>query len=367
MSIFNLPDNKLELIKRLNDILRDASDKDVEAIGGALEFYAVKPIGDDRLGDDYVKIQKVGQNKQVEQDEDGQDEDEPANMESTYCKWCDIKVEIDPYDFHHLFCKPRAKYHMCENCNEHVVLDGDKCKFCMKFLKEKLREEFGASDEDDEDEDEDDYEDDEDDDEDEDDEDEETFQKQQAEQSKQSQQAELKATIPVNEMSSSKHSNVASPRQTKISVCSDCGLVGSFPDKNCADCACAQFDSSLERKQTEPTKPAELQITTKSEIKQKEEPTILTDNGQSFNDLINQSLKASRAINHIENTVRLALVNAANDITKHPIFVKIQLDHAYTNEMISWVLENMFAPTDYSYIRLSVEGHQCQFRIFGRQ
>lgn len=297
MSILDLPTNKLELIKRLNDILRNSSDEDVKAISGALDFYAVKPISDaSKPTTDEVKT-------------------------SGCCAFCDGDERLDPdYDD---FVKIRKA---AQDEDDDVQIDYAK--------------------------------------------DEETFQKQQAEQDPISKvemlgikDSEPEATIPVTEMSSPRQIEdvkqaSATTEPSKLSVCSDCGLVDSFPDKNCADCSCARFDASLEHKHdncdgdqpTESTKPTE--------------PVTFVDCGQPLDKLIDVAFDYAKQ--NIQNKIRKALTEqvAAGG---HPRKIDITFDKQWDLGDMRNIVADVFQSSKYT-VNVNCDGYKnAQFSISFKQ
>lgn len=262
MSILDLPTNKLELIKRLNDILRNSSDEDVKAISGALDFYAVKPIGqinkpatdevessgccafcdnDERLDDDYEKIQKAAQ------DEDDDVQDDHAKQQA----------EQDPIS-----------------------------KVEMLGIKD----------------------------------------------------SEPEATIPVTEMSSPRQTEdvkqaSATTEPSKLSVCPDCGLVDSFPDKNCADCSYARLDASLEHKHDN------------CDGDQPTEPVTFADHGQPFDRLIDVAFNYAKQ--NIQNKIRKALVEQVT-AGGHPSKIVIRFDDGWYLTKMRSIVADVFQSSKYS-------------------
>lgn len=349
MSILDLPTNKLELIKRLNDILRNSSDEDVKAISGALDFYAVKPIaneakttvdevkhvehaktdkccafcdGDERLDpdyDDFVKIRKAAQ------DEDDDVQIDYAKDEETFQKQQAEAAAITQQN----------KAQWCQTCDSNFAKQDGLCEECYQADQADKQDPVGEV---------------------------EMLGIEDSEPEaiiSETNATDVKQTLFVLEP---KPVEPAKPVvSSKISVCPDCGLVDSFPDKNFADGASElvkDMTSFLERKhnncyEDESTKTA-----------QPTESVMFVDCGQPLDKLIDVAFDYAKQ--NIQNKIRKALVEQVT-AGGHPRKIDITFDKQWDLGDMRNIVADVFQSSKYT-VNVNCDGYKnTQFSISFKQ
>lgn len=330
MSILDLPTNKLELFKRLNEILRNASDQDVKAIKSALEFYAVKPIdqinkpiepttdevkASECLDADYVEIQKANQANQTKQADDEQDERDEVPM---YCDWCDVKVEIDEWYGEHLFYKLAEKYDLCKYCNTHVV-NGDKCRSCREIFAKVPEKEVGV-------------------------------------------QSDEQAKGSSKQSKTTKAEN----KQNKLNECYYCGSLEEMPGDVCPNCSYLRScDDDLGEKidyeadnDTFHKQQAEAALAHERKEVEQVEPTKenkLTDHAQSLDQLIDEAFEIASC--NIEKKIRQALVEQVNSNEGHPFRFTINFDKSWPIGVMQKIIARTFLTSKF-HARVDCDGYE---------